>query len=149
MGTTEDAASVPPSSPLRPPAAEPGSARSTASLIFRLGAAAGASGVCMGAFGAHALRDHLSAPMMEIYRTAVLYHLVHAAVLLALSAATAGGLVRRPRLSAALFSGGIAIFSGTLYLLSITGVRILGAITPLGGVALITGWLSLLWRPRR
>ncbi len=117
--------------------------------MFRIAAIAGVTGVCLGAFGAHALRDRVTPDLLEIYRTGVLYHLVHAVALLALAAATRAGLVRWPRLSAGLFAVGIVVFSGSLYLLAVTGVRVLGAITPLGGLAFIAGWTSLLWRPRR
>ena len=79
--------------------------------------------------------------MLEIYRTGVLYHLVHALVVLAV--ALAADRLRRPRLVAGLFTAGIAIFSGTLYLLAITGVMRLGAVTPIGGVLLMAGWA---WR---
>ena len=80
----------------------------------------GFSAVLLGAFGAHGLRDKVAPPMLEIYRTGALYHLVHAVV--ALAVALAADRLRRPRLVAGLFTAGIAIFSGTLYLLAITGV---------------------------
>ena len=102
----------------------------------------GFSAVLLGAFGAHGLRDKVAPPMLEIYRTGVLYHLVHAVVVLAL--AFAADRLRRPRLVAGLFTAGIAIFSGTLYLLAITGVMKLGAVTPIGGVLLMAGWVALI-----
>ena len=102
----------------------------------------GFSAVLLGAFGAHGLRDKVAPPMLEIYRTGVLYHLVHAVVLLAV--AFAADRLRRPRLVAGLFTAGIAIFSGTLYLLAITGVMKLGAVTPIGGVLLMAGWVALI-----
>ena len=101
----------------------------------------GAVGVALGAFGAHGLKDHISPELLEIYRTGVLYHLLHAVALLAV--AIAGPRLQRGALVRALFLGGIAIFSGSLYALALTGVRWLGAITPLGGVALIAGWATL------
>jgi uncharacterized membrane protein YgdD (TMEM256/DUF423 family) len=102
----------------------------------------GFSAVLLGAFGAHGLRDRLAAPLLEIYRTGVLYHLVHALVVLAV--ALAADRLRRPRLVAGLFTAGIAIFSGTLYLLAITGTMWLGAVTPVGGLLLLAGWASIL-----
>jgi len=102
----------------------------------------GFSAVLLGAFGAHGLRDKVAPPMLEIYRTGVLYHLVHALAVLAV--AFAADRLRRPRLVAGLFTAGIAIFSGTLYLLAITGVMKLGAITPIGGLLLMAGWAALI-----
>ena len=110
--------------------------------LAALGAALGGLGVVLGAFGAHALRARVSPEMLEVYRTGVLYQLFHALALLALA-----GLrerVRRPTLVAALFGGGVLIFSGSLYLLAITGTRAWGAVTPVGGVALIAGWFTVL-----
>lgn len=112
------------------------------SALTRTAAVVGASGVVLGAFGAHALKARLAPEALEIYRTGVLYHLLHAVALLAIAAL--GRELRRPGLTAALFAGGVAVFSGSLYLLAVTGQRWLGAVTPLGGAALIAGWLSLL-----
>ena len=101
----------------------------------------GFSAVLLGAFGAHGLRERLG-PMIEVYRTGVLYHLVHA--LAALAVALAADRLRRPRLIVGLFGAGVAIFSGTLYLLAITGLTWLGAITPIGGLLLMAGWAALI-----
>jgi len=109
-----------------------------------VGALLGASGVVLGAFGAHALRARLSPDHLEVYRTGVLYHLIHAVALVAV--AGVADRLRRPTLTIALFGGGVLIFSGSLYALAITGVRTWGAVTPIGGVALIAGWLSMLFR---
>ena len=106
---------------------------------------AGASGVAFGAFGAHALRDTLSPPMLEIFDTAARYHLVHAAALLAVAAVPG----RFATAAAWCFAGGIVVFSGSLYALALTGERWLGAVTPVGGAAFVAGWLCLLgsaWR---
>jgi uncharacterized membrane protein YgdD (TMEM256/DUF423 family) len=107
--------------------------------------------VILGAFGAHALRNRLPPEMLEIYRTGVLYQMFHAVALIA--AAGICDRLRRPLRLAWLFGGGIAIFSGSLYILALTGARIWGAVTPLGGLALIGGWLWILFslisgRPR-
>jgi uncharacterized membrane protein YgdD (TMEM256/DUF423 family) len=122
-----------------------------ATRIFVLGALLGASGVALGAFGAHALRARISSEMLEIYRTGVLYQLVHAVALLGV--AGFAHRLRHPLLTLALFVGGVIIFSGSLYALATTGARTWGAVTPVGGIALIAGWVSLLFgltwqRPR-
>lgn len=114
-------------------------------LFGTIGAVAGFLGVALGAFGAHALKARLSAADLEIFETAVRYHLVHAVALLALAALAQ----RLPEGTASVagwaFSLGILIFSGSLYLLVLTGPRWLGAVTPLGGTALLVGWAALAW----
>lgn len=109
-------------------------------LYIRVSAAVGALAVVFGAFGAHGLEERLSPEMLEIYHTGVLYHLVHAPALFALAVAPVWSSKAAPRAAVAWLIG-IAIFSGTLYLLAVTGMRWLGAITPIGGVALIVGWV--------
>ena len=114
----------------------------TFSLIAAL---AGFIGVTLGAFGAHGLRNRLSADMLGVFETGVRYHLVHAlAILLVsviLSRATSTWIVA----AGWFFTGGIVLFSGSLYLMALTGARGLGAITPLGGLAFLLGWASLAW----
>jgi uncharacterized membrane protein YgdD (TMEM256/DUF423 family) len=104
----------------------------------------GALAVGLGAFGAHGLEGRLSAESLATYETAVRYQFYHTlgllAVVMALGRWPASGL---PVLSGWLFVGGIVVFSGSLYLLVMTGARWLGAITPIGGVAFILGWLLL------
>ena len=101
-------------------------------------------GVALGAFGAHGLRDVLSAEAKQTYQTAVLYHLVHALGLL-----TVGWVaILKPsepmvRTAGLAFLFGIALFSGSLYLLSVTGIKKLGLITPFGGLAFLVGWVCL------
>lgn len=110
-------------------------------LFLRLAAIFGFLGVALGAFGAHGLKQVLASHGGEAWwQTAVLYHLVHAVA--AWVAASAGRC-----LPAALFLGGTAIFSGTLYLMGMTGWRWLGAITPIGGTLFLIGWLLLVIRP--
>lgn len=113
-------------------------------LFLSIGSINAMLAVMLGAFGAHGLKSRLSAEMMEIFHTAVQYHFIHALGLLAV------GLVAYHlpesgwiRWSGWLMLTGIVIFSGSLYLLSISGVRWLGAITPIGGLAFIAGWLLL------
>ncbi len=110
--------------------------------MIRLAGFFGLTGVVLGAFGAHGLRERLGPGMLEVYRTGVLYHLIHALALLAVG--FGAGRLRFPRTIATLFSVGIVIFSGSLYTLALTGVHWLGAITPLGGAAFIAGWAFLL-----
>jgi uncharacterized membrane protein YgdD (TMEM256/DUF423 family) len=102
----------------------------------------GASGVILGALGAHALETRVAPDQLASWQTAVQYHLVHSAVLAALAILAAHG-GRRIGLPAWLFSLGIALFSGSIYLLVLTGHPWLGPLTPLGGLCLIAGWISL------
>jgi uncharacterized membrane protein YgdD (TMEM256/DUF423 family) len=104
--------------------------------LFAVGAVLAGIGVAFGAFGAHALEARLTAERLQTFETAVRYQMLHALAILA--AALLGG--ERASLAGLLFVAGIALFSGSLYLLVLTGVRWLGAITPLGGVAFIAGW---------
>jgi uncharacterized membrane protein YgdD (TMEM256/DUF423 family) len=110
-----------------------------------IAAALGAIGVGLGAFGAHALRARLAPELLAAWQTGVLYHLLHSVALLALGlfAQATGRTVTVP---ASLFTAGIVLFSGSLYLLAGLGQRWAGPITPLGGLCLIAGWLALLAR---
>jgi uncharacterized membrane protein YgdD (TMEM256/DUF423 family) len=120
------------------------------STWFRLGAASAASSVLLGAFGAHALRDVFAADAAGrakgLWETAAHYHLTHAVALcVAASAADAGAGAEPPATAAcALLAAGTAIFSGSLYALALLpSRRWLGAVTPVGGLLLVGGWLSL------
>lgn len=120
--------------------------------IFVVAAATlGLFGVAAGAFGAHALREIMSPRDLEIFETAVRYQLIHAVALLGVAAAWA----RWPDMSGSLvLSGwamivGVTVFSGSLYILVLSGVRWMGAITPIGGVALLVGWAMLGWAALR
>lgn len=106
-----------------------------------IGALFGALGVVLGAFGAHALRGVLDEAALRTWHTAVEYQLWHALALLAVSLALPPSRWRR--VSAFAFAIGIVLFSGSLYALALGAPHIVGAITPLGGVALIAGWLAL------
>jgi len=112
-------------------------------LYFTLGALFGASGVAAGAFGAHALKSRLAPDLLAVFETAARYQLIHALALLAAAWAVSRWPGRRSRWAGACFAIGIVLFSGTLYALALSGVRALGAITPVGGVLLIAGWLLL------
>ncbi len=116
-----------------------------ARIFLCAGAVLGFLGVAAGAFGTHGLRDRLSPEMLNIFETAVRYQLVHALALLAV----AWLADRSPSLAVDLagwfFVAGVVVFSGTLYVLSMSGVRWWGAVTPLGGLALLAGWGCLIW----
>ncbi len=106
-------------------------------LWSRIGASCGFLGVVLGAFGAHGLEARLEAAgRMETWETAVFYHLVHAVVLFAVS--WRQGEV--PRQACRAMLAGIVLFSGSLYVLSLTGATWLGAVTPFGGLAFLVGW---------
>lgn len=106
-------------------------------LITLCAAGLGFAGVALGAFGAHGLKPALEANgSMETWKTAVLYHLIHAVALLAL--ARGGG--RADRRIAVLWVAGVVLFSGSLYWLALGGPRLLGPVTPLGGLAFLAGW---------
>jgi uncharacterized membrane protein YgdD (TMEM256/DUF423 family) len=99
--------------------------------------------VMLGAFGAHALKERLSPDLLAIWRTAVEYHFYHALALLAvglLARQLQAGLLT---VAGACFALGVLVFSGSLYALALSGVRVLGAITPLGGLLFLVGWACL------
>ncbi len=115
------------------------------STLFRTAAALCFVAAGLGAFGAHALKGTLQTnDSIEVWKTAVLYHFVHALALLVLAI-----LPGVSRVAAGLFIAGIVLFSGSLYLLAVTNVKWLGAITPIGGLCFLAGWLCLVvWPPR-
>ncbi len=104
-------------------------------------------GVAIGAFGAHGLEDRIPADRLDTFETGVKYHFYHGLGLLLLGAIGDRLAARRVRLVGMLFVGGIAIFSGTLYALAITGIGWLGAITPIGGLSFLAGWVALATAP--
>lgn len=109
---------------------------------IRVAAALGFLGVAFGAFGAHALRGRVEPNLLSAYQTGVLYHLIHAVALLALSlySRTTSSDIAWP---AGLWLTGMLLFSGSLYTMALTGATKLGAVTPFGGLCLLAGWLSL------
>ena len=112
--------------------------------LWIAGAAMAGLSVAIGAFGAHALRARLEPARLATFETAVQSHMLHAVALLAVAALM--GRVQSQQLlllSGGLFTAGIFLFSGSLYALAITGITWLGAITPLGGIAFIGGWLCM------
>ena len=115
-----------------------------AKLFITLASLSGMLAVCFGAFGAHALRERLDDYLMGVFETAVQYHFYHALALLAVGVIALNQPQTAMLKSAGwLFLTGTVIFSGSLYILALTGAKWLGAITPLGGLAFIAGWACL------
>lgn len=114
-------------------------------VFLGLGAVSAGLAVALGAFAAHGLRARLSPEALQTFETGARYHMYHALALLAV--AWVATRWPGPAVTAAgwLFIAGTLLFSGSLYLLAVTGVRALGAITPIGGFAFILGWLALAW----
>ena len=105
--------------------------------------------VAAGAFGAHELRKRLPGDLLAVFETGARYQMYHALALLFVAWAVTHWPAAPVRAAGWLFIGGTAVFSGTLYLLALTGARWWGAVTPIGGVLLLAGWLSLaigIWR---
>jgi len=113
--------------------------------ILISGAIVALIGVATGAFGAHGLRPLLSEHMLNVFETGVRYHLFHALGMLAAGLSLAYAPIRHFKVAAWAFALGIVLFSGSLYALSISGVRGLGIITPFGGLCFIVGWGLLAW----
>ena len=112
-------------------------------LFIIMGALSGAIGVAAGAFGAHALRARVEPRMLEVFETGARYQMYHALAMLAAAWMVSrfpGALMTA---SGWLFMAGTVLFSGSLYAMALTGVRALGAITPLGGVCFIAGWACI------
>lgn len=109
-------------------------------FCFALGAALGGLAVAAGAFGAHGLRSRVGADLLATWETAVRYHAWHALALLALAWAVTRWPSAGLGATAWLWLAGVVVFSGSLYILVLTGQRWLGAVTPIGGLALIAGW---------
>lgn len=111
----------------------------TNKLLVALGAINAGLAVAAGAFAAHGLRERLAARALEVFETAARYHMYHAlAMILAALVATNGA-----RTAGWIFQAGIVVFSGSLYALALTDVKVLGAITPIGGLAFLVGWAWL------
>lgn len=100
--------------------------------------------VAIGAFGAHGLKPHLSAEMIQTYKTGVEYHFYHALGLLLIGVLAVSFPSDLLKWAAIFLAAGIVLFSGSLYVLAVTGIKMLGAITPLGGLSFIAGWVLLL-----
>ena len=114
------------------------------STFLLVGSLLGFLGVAAGAFGAHGLRSRLSTEMLAVFETAVRYQMYHVFALLIVAAAIGRlGDARLLSLAGWFFVAGIFLFSGSLYALALSGVSMLGAITPLGGLAFLIGWACL------
>ncbi len=113
--------------------------------FIRIGAFLAFLGVAFGAFGAHALKARLTTDLLQVWNTAVLYHLLHAVALFALGlyAKVSGADVRT---GGVLLLAGVLVFSGSLYALALTGIRPLGAITPIGGMLFLAGWAWIVYK---
>jgi uncharacterized membrane protein YgdD (TMEM256/DUF423 family) len=118
-------------------------------LFATLGAASAFVAVAAGAFGAHALRARLSPDLLAVFETGARYQMYHALGLLAVAWAATRWPGPWPVRAGWLFLAGTVLFSGSLYALALTGVRWLGAVTPLGGAAFLAGWLCLAWGASR
>ena len=100
-------------------------------------------GIALGAFGTHGLKDRISEASIKIWQTGVQYHLIHALAIVMVGILATHETARAVQRAGWLMVAGIGIFSGSLYLLAITGIKILGAITPLGGLCFLAAWLML------
>lgn len=116
-------------------------------MWIKIAGVMGFLGVALGAFGAHGLKQKVTPELLAVFNTGVLYHLIHGVALFAL--ALFGSATGRPvTWPAALWLAGIVLFSGSLYLLALTGVKQLGAVTPLGGLCFLSGWVLVAIRLR-
>ncbi len=113
--------------------------------FFILGTVFGFIGIAAGAFGAHLLRDNLDVELMNVFETAVRYQMYHVFALLLIAFARRRYDHRALFWSGWSFTVGILLFSGSLYALALTGIRWLGMITPVGGIAFLVGWLLFAW----
>jgi uncharacterized membrane protein YgdD (TMEM256/DUF423 family) len=112
-------------------------------IFFPAGAIAGLFGVLLGAFAAHALKTRLPEDLLQVFEVGVRYQMYHALALLAVAWACLKWPGPLTSSAGWLFIAGIVVFSGSLYVLSFTGIRWLGAITPVGGLAFAAGWICL------
>ena len=114
-------------------------------MFFVLGSISAGAAVALGAFAANGLRGRVAPEHLTSFEVGARYHMYHALALLAAAWTVARWPGGAPTLAGWLFVAGTLLFSGSLYLLALTGQRWLGAVTPLGGAAFIAGWLALAW----
>ena len=114
-------------------------------LFFILGCISAFISVAAGAFGSHALRERLAPDFLNAFEVGVKYQMYHALALLAVAWAVNHWPNANASLSGWLFVSGTILFSGSLYAMSLTGLRVFGAVTPAGGLLFIAGWLYLAW----
>ena len=115
----------------------------TAKLFLAVGSISGALAVIIGAFGAHGLKDKLCEQMLAVYKTGVEYHFYHTLALIGIGLFALHYESKLLTASGWAMVVGILLFSGSLYALSISGIKILGAITPIGGLFFIAGWVLM------
>jgi uncharacterized membrane protein YgdD (TMEM256/DUF423 family) len=113
--------------------------------MIALGALNAAIAVAAGAFAAHGLRGRLDARALEVFETGARYQMYHAFAIILAGILVSFGAIRGAQTAGWIFQAGIVLFSGSLYALALTGAKGLGAVTPLGGLALLAGWLWLAW----
>ncbi len=101
------------------------------------------TGVALGAFGAHALKGKVDPYLLDVFKTGVLYHLIHALGLFAVAWLSTHSQDPKIFWAGILMVAGIVLFSGSLYAMTLTGIRALGAVTPLGGLSFLAGWLLI------
>lgn len=117
---------------------------STSRVLIMAGGILGLLGVVAGAMGVHALRDVLDAKALNTFETGVRFQMYHALALLAVGSLAGRWKTGFVKLSGVLFTAGVVLFSGSLYILAITGIGVFGAIAPLGGLSLMAAWTSLI-----
>jgi uncharacterized membrane protein YgdD (TMEM256/DUF423 family) len=118
-------------------------------VFFTIGSLLAGTAVAAGAFGAHGLRGRVDPDLLEVFSTGARYQMFHALALLALAWAVTRWPGGKLEPGGWLLVAGTVIFSGSLYLMTFTGARWLGAVTPLGGLLLLGGWAVLVWRTAR
>jgi uncharacterized membrane protein YgdD (TMEM256/DUF423 family) len=114
-------------------------------LFTGLGALFGFFAVAAGAFGAHALQRRLPADLLSVFETGARYQMYHALALVLVGLLAARAPSAALHAAGWLFVAGVALFSGSLYVLALSGIRVLGAVTPLGGVCFLAAWALLAW----
>lgn len=111
--------------------------------FIALGSVMAFLGVALGAFGAHGLKERLSDYGLEIWKTGVQYHVLHAVGLILIGILASGASTKPMRIAGWLMFAGIILFSGSLYVLALSRISVLGAITPLGGVCFLAAWATI------
>lgn len=114
----------------------------TPKLVFMIGSALAGLSVATGAFGAHGLANKLEPRMLEVWETASRYNMYHALALLAVAWLLQQTDGAPAKVAAIAIMVGVALFSGSLYVMALSGIKWLGAVTPLGGVAFLIGWVA-------
>jgi uncharacterized membrane protein YgdD (TMEM256/DUF423 family) len=116
---------------------------------FVVGAINGALAVAFGAFGAHGLEGRIDAHALSVYETGARYHMYHALAICLAALGMRGAATQPASFAAAFFLVGIVLFAGSLYILSLTGLRAAAIVTPFGGVAFLIGWVTLAYAGTR